>query len=158
METAAPSDRPRIPARDRSKPSPRTTAVRLRFASGYLGLGMLRAAGRELRGIQKEDRLLPDVLALRADLCLEERDWDGLLRAGLKLARQNPADSRGWIHWAYALREMNHIDGARDVLLTAKREHPDLGVLHFNLACYYCLLGDMTAAKLSLDQIGRAHV
>lgn len=116
---------------------------------------MLRAAKAELRGIPKADRLQLDVLALRAEILLEEHDWEGLIRTGQELARRHPNDSRGWIHWAYGLRERNMIQGARDVLLTAKRLHPELGVLHFNLACYYCLLGDMPAAKRSLERACR---
>lgn len=152
VESAATSDHPTTPARRRRRASPRTTAVRLRFATGYLGLGMLEAASAELRGIPRTDRKLADVLAAQAELCLERRDWQGLLRIAKELARRHETDSRGWIHWAYALRELNMIQGARDVLLTAKRLHPELGVLHFNLACYYCLLGDFRAAKRSLDR------
>lgn len=155
VESAATSDHPTPPARTKLRASPRTTAVRVRFATGYLGLGMLRAAAAELRGIAHEDRRLPDVLATRADLCLEKRDWKSLVRTAKDLAQRHPGDSRGWIHWAYGLRELDMIQGARDVLLTAKRRHPDLGVLHFNLACYHCLLGEMPAAKRSLERACR---
>ncbi|MFM8336403.1 MAG: TPR end-of-group domain-containing protein, partial [Opitutaceae bacterium] len=62
---------------------------------------------------------------------------------------------QGWIHWAYALRELGRIEQALAVLQEAEPLHPKVGVIHFNLACYHCLLGDLPAAKRRLERACR---
>jgi len=135
--------------------SPLGADVRVRFVEGYLGLGMLRQAAAELRAIRAKDRNLPAVLAAGAELHLESREWEQLITAGRELARRHPGTPQGWIHWAYALRELGRIEQALEVLLEAEPLHPKVGVIHFNLACYHCLLGEMPAAKRRLERACR---
>ena len=135
--------------------SPLAADVRVRFVEGYLGLGLLRQATAELRAIAAPDRKLPAVLAAKADVHLEAKDWDRLITTGRELARRHPGTPQGWIHWAYALRELGRIDQALAVLREAEPLHPKVGVIHFNLACYHCLLGDLPAAKRRLERACR---
>ena len=124
------------------------TRRHLKYASGYLALGMLAEASDELEAIEGEDRLSPEVLFVRSDLYMKAKQWDLLLAVSRELVRKSPTHHEGWIGWAYALRELNRIEEAKAVLLEAEPIHGEkLALLPYNLACYTCLLGDLTAAK-----------
>ena len=45
---------------------------------------------------------------------------------------------------------MDCIDTARLILLTAVEGHPNNALVHYNLACYECQLGDLAVAKARL--------
>lgn len=135
----------------------KSTLRRLKHASGYLGLGMLNEAADELETIEGDDRLSADVMRLRVDLYMQAKQWDLLSAVARELARLSPEDETGWINWAYALRELNRVEEAKAVLLQAEPIHgPKSGVLHYNLACYHCLLGDLVEAKRRLSIACRA--
>ena len=141
---------PVLTKKRRNTRSPLTAEVRVRFVEGYLGLGMLRQAAAEIRAIRAKDRHLPAVLAARAELHLEAKEWEQLIAIGRELARRHPGTPQGWIHWAYALRELGRVEQALQVLLEAEPLHPKVGVIHFNLACYHCLLGELEETKTRL--------
>jgi hypothetical protein len=64
------------------------TIRRLRHANGYLGLRMLNEASDELEAIEGEDRPSAEVMAVRADLFIEAKDWELLLAvSGAMLGR-----------------------------------------------------------------------
>lgn len=129
----------------------RTTARHVRFATGYIGLGMMADAGRELDAIAAEDREAAEVLGAFADLHMAAKAWVPLAAVAQRLARRAPAEEKGWIHWAYALRELDRIEEARAVLLEAEPVHGKSStVLHYNLACYHCLLGNKREARRRL--------
>ena len=130
-----------------------STRRRIESATGYLALGMLTEASDELEAIEGEDRLLPEVMALRTDFYIEAKQWDLLLAVSRELARKSPTHHEGWIGWAYALRELDRIEEAKAVLLEAEPIHGEkLALLPYNLACYTCLLGDLTEAKKWLSR------
>ncbi len=127
------------------------TARRLRHASGYLGLGMVAQAALELDAVDPADRESADVLATRVELLLEIKAWLPLSELAEHLAQVAPQVEQGWIHWAYALRELERIEEAKAVLLAAEPFHgKTCAVLHYNLACYECLLGNLPNAKRRL--------
>jgi predicted Zn-dependent protease len=124
------------------------TSRHLQFASGYIGLGMLSEASDELEAIEGEDRLSAEVMAVRCDFHMAAKQWDLLVAVSHELTRQKPELPKGWLNWAYALRELNRVPEAKWVLLEAERIHGEAcGLVNYNLACYCCLLGDQTAAK-----------
>ena len=124
------------------------TSRRLEHAAGYLALGLVNQASDELEAIEGMDRLSAEVMSARVDLYVTAKQWDLLLAVSRELARLRPEDEHGWIHWAYALREMNRVAEAKVVLLEAEPMHgKTCAALHHNLACYACLLGDNEEAK-----------
>ena len=136
-----------------------TTARRLSHASGYIGLGMLDEASEELEAIEGEDRLSAEVMKVRADLYMEAKDWELLIAVAHQLNIIVPGCPKGWIFRAYALRELNRVPEAKAVLLEAEPRHGrKSAVLHYNMACYHCLLGELEEAKARLRracQMGR---
>ena len=82
---------------------------------------------------------------------MAKKEWLMVAGFGEQLARRYPENRHGWISWAYALRALNRIEEAKAVLLEAELLHgAECGLLHYNLACYYCLLGDQTEANRRL--------
>lgn len=127
------------------------TRRHLQYASGFIDLGMLRDAARELRAIAKADQRKPRVLTVWIDLHMHARRWKPLIAASRQLVRVEPRNDKGWISWAFGLRELNQVAAARLVLREAMPLHgKSCSVLHYNLACYECLLGNLPQAKRHL--------
>ena len=134
------------------------TRRHLEFASGYLELGMVTEAADELEAITGPDRLSAGVMRVRADLYMEGQEWELLLAVARELARLRPDEEKGWIYSAYALRELGRIGEAKAVLLEAEPRHGAVcAVLHYNLACYHCLLGELAEAKRRLAMACRMN-
>lgn len=132
----------------------RKTHVRVRYAQGYLMLGMLADAASELARIPREDDETREVMEARLDLATQRRTWKTAVRHGEQLATRYPEIEAGWIGWAYALRELQKIEEAKGVLLEAEPRHgKKSALLHFNLACYYALLGEVDTAR---ERLARA--
>lgn len=131
-----------------------STRRRVEYARGYLELGLLAEAAAELDAISPPENDSVDVLSARVDLHMETKEWDRVIDAARVVCERKPARERAWIAWAYALRELQRIVEARDVLLRAEKLHGRCGVLHYNLACYFCLLGDLTEADRRLKMAG----
>lgn len=131
-----------------------STRRRLEYASGYLELGLVVQAEAELEAIPAAERMQPEVLRVRSEYHMQRRDWESLILVASVLARVAPDEETGWISWAYALRELNRVQEAQEVLLLAEARHgARCGVLHYNLACYACLLGN---PSLALRRLRRA--
>jgi tetratricopeptide (TPR) repeat protein len=94
--------------------------------------------------------MLPEVLEVRCDLYHDARRWDFLESAGRTLARLAPEREAGWICWAFALHAAKRTREALEVLRQGQELHPNNGNLRYNLACYYCVLGEIETAKSQL--------
>lgn len=131
-----------------------STALRLRHAEGYLDLKMVEEARAELASIPTDDWSHRDVIEARIRLHQAAKEWELMAGFSQQLAVQHPETEWGWIHWAYALRELQLIVRARDVLLEARDRHGHSSPnLHLNLGCYFCLLGEIEAAR---EHVARA--
>ena len=119
-----------------------STRRHLQYAAGFLDLGMIPDAAKELGAIDRPDRDTPEVLTVRIDLHMHAKQWKSVCTVATKLVRTESGNDKGWISWAFALRELGLIEKARQVLLKALPLHgKTCDVLHYNLACYECLLG-----------------
>lgn len=124
---------------------------RLEYARGYIELGLLVEAASELDAIDEHYQGEVDVLEVRVDLYMELKQWELVIGTAQFVCEARLESERSWIAWAYALRELQRIEEAREVLLRAESHHGQTcGVLHYNLACYYCLLGDFPEAERRL--------
>lgn len=111
---------------------------------------MVNEASDELEAIGWDDRLKPEVLAVRCELYLTAQKWDMAADIACSLAGSHPEEAEWWVHWAYALREDGKVAEAKAVALRGLERHPDEAILHFNLACYLSLLGELDEAKVEL--------
>jgi len=65
-----------------------------------------------------------------------------------KRLKEFEPDNVQWaISLAYATRRAYSIDVAMEILLDAEAKFPREGAIPYNLACYYCQLGEMETAK-----------
>src|SRR5579862_417999 len=79
-------------------------------------------------------------------------DWPKLEALARGFTRTRPGDIAGWINLAFAVRRTASVAEARKVLQAAQAQVPDSSaLLHYNLACYECVLGETDAAKARLD-------
>jgi len=121
---------------------------RLEYARGYIELGLVSEAADELDAITSDARLSTDVLRVRVDLYMASKEWELVIVVAKPVCEASPADEGAWVAWAYALRELQQVTEAQDVLLRAEPLHgKTCGVLHYNLACYACLLGNLKEAR-----------
>lgn len=133
-----------------------STAHRVEYALGYIELGLLAEAAVELDAIVFEDRFTAEVMAARVELHMAGKQWASVIDYASLLTSSHPDRVNGWTAWAYALRELNRIAEARDVLLEADPLHGATeSLVHYNLACYLCLLGELDAAKKRLAKACR---
>ena len=130
-----------------------STRKHLDYALGYLGLNLLAEARAELALIKPSDRETSDVLLVEIELAMAKSAWSRVITLAAKVTRDVPELERPWIAWAYALREKQAIGDAYDILIMAEEvlEKPS-ALLDYNLACYCCLMGDLTEARRRLKR------
>jgi len=119
----------------------------LNAAYGYCDLKMYGDATEELEKISTECRELLEVVGARLAICQGLRKWDLTRDMAKELAQSDPENVQWWISWAYATRRAESIEAAKTILLEAVKQHPGEPLIHYNLACYECQLGDLETAK-----------
>ena len=131
-----------------------STAHRLDYARGYLALDLVDQAVEELSFLSPEERNSDAVLEIMMDVHGLRKDWKAGVLAAQEYVRRHPEDPKGWISWAYATRRLESICAAEKILLEAdKLIGETCALVHYNLACYRCQLGDNTGA---LQRLARA--
>jgi len=125
---------------------------RLEYARGYIELGLIKEASDELETIGSDASTTTEVQRVRIDLYMEAKQWDNVVGIAPAVCEATPTDEGGWIAWAYALRELQRVEEAQNVLRKAEPLHgATCSVMHYNLACYACLLGDFNEARRRLS-------
>lgn len=124
--------------------------MHLNAADGWLGLGDPIEARAELEQIPPGLRLHPGVLQVRHNICAREKRWEECVVLAEALVKLMPEATFGWIHRSFALHELKRTQEALDNLQPAVDLFQDEITIHYNLACYECVLGNMRRAKLRL--------
>jgi Tfp pilus assembly protein PilF len=119
----------------------------LRAAIGFIELGMLEDAVSELESLLPEDRDRSSVLALRVEIYRTAGNWSLMEVAARELWKRHPEEPDYWTNLAWAVRRLDSVVAARDILLEAVERFPSDAMTHFNLGCYACQLGDIDQAK-----------
>ena len=122
----------------------------LTAAEGYAGLAMYLDANAELEQIDAEVRHVAEVLAVRLEIYRGLEKWELMQTVAGRLAAHDPADAQWAISLAYATRRAQSIEAAKSILLEAVERLPEEPILHYNLACYECQLGELEVAKARL--------
>ena len=116
-------------------------------AVGYLELGMPEDAANELESLLPKEKNTTELLRLRASIYHEAETWALLETVAKELTRREPQELGWWVNWAFATRRTTDIAAARKILLDAEKLHPESAIIHFNLGCYACQLGELDEAK-----------
>jgi tetratricopeptide (TPR) repeat protein len=122
----------------------------LTAAEGYAELGMHLDANGELEEIDADVRHLPEVLVIRLQIYRALEKWDLMQVVARELARHDPENVHWVVCWAFATRRADSIEAAKSILLEVVERIPNAAILHYNLACYECRLGDLEVAKARL--------
>lgn len=125
---------------------------RIRYAQGYLALGMAAEAEAELARIEGPDASSLEVETLRLAALQEGGKWPAVSALASRLVRLQPGEPGLWITWAYATRRADSLAAAEEILREAERLHPADPTIQFNLGCYACQRGDLAAARVRVDR------
>ncbi len=129
------------------------TRKHLDYALGYLALNLFAQARTELALIKPGEQKDTEVMTVHLELAMATNDWNRVIKIASKLTNETPSIERPWIAWAYALREKQAVGDALDILIIAEEaiENPS-PLVDYNLACYHCLLDDLTEARRRLKR------
>ncbi len=121
-------------------------------AEGWLYLGDPVAAHLELDRINPALFLDRNVLILRWYIYAKARKWDSALAIAEALVQSQPADPRGWLCMCKTLKSMRRsVEQAYNLASSKTREFPDNWELHYDAACYACLLDRRAEAEFFLS-------
>lgn len=113
----------------------------LRSIQGWIELGRVDEARRELEAMPAEWSGHPAAWSVRWQLLAAERRWKDALEVACRLVRIAPRDPSSWIHRSYCLHELKRTNEALEELLPATKLFPKVDIIFYNLACYACQLG-----------------
>lgn len=122
----------------------------LTAAEGYVELGMYLDADAELDRIDPYARHVPEVLVVRVEIYRALGKWELMQTVARKLTHYDSKDVQAVVWLAYATRRAESIQAAKAILLDAV-EHLPAAIIHYNLACYECQLGEVEVAKVRLQ-------
>jgi tetratricopeptide (TPR) repeat protein len=131
-------------------PLPADDQRHLTAAEGYATLGMYLDANAELEEIDAEVRHVAEVLAVRVSIYAGLEKWELMQTVAGRLTAHDPDNAQWSISLAYATRRAQSIEAAKSILLEAVERLPKEPILHYNLACYECQLGELEVAKARL--------
>jgi tetratricopeptide (TPR) repeat protein len=121
-------------------------------AVGYVELRMFLDADAELERIDPFNRAAPEVLAVRIAIYHGLKKWEAMRQIAKRLADFEPNDVQWIVSHAYATRRAESIEAAREILLNAEKRFPTEAIIKYNLACYFCQIGDVETAKSYLKK------
>jgi tetratricopeptide (TPR) repeat protein len=117
-------------------------------ALGYSDLGMYHDAAAELKQLDERSWEATEVLALRVDIYRALAQPVLMQRSVTKLQERDLEDIESAIALVYANRRAESLEALKLILLTALESDPEQPIIHYNLACYECQVGDLkTAAR-----------
>src|SRR5215472_9538139 len=116
-------------------------------AVGNVELGMFQDANDQLEKIDPFNRAAPEVLAVRLAIYHGLKKWELMQEIAKRLAEFQPDDIQWTISLAYATRRADSIQAAKEILLNAELKFPKEAIIKYNLACYFCQMGDIRNAK-----------
>jgi Flp pilus assembly protein TadD len=124
----------------------------LNAATGWLELGALDEARRELARLQGDHLFHPEVLAVRWKLFAQLGEWKAALEIARLHVRIAPDTVEPWIHQSFALHELQRTDEAFNELKQVADTFAEEGTIPYNLACYTCRLGRLDEARRWLQR------
>jgi predicted Zn-dependent protease len=140
------------PQAQKSLPIEQPDRWHLNAAEGWLGLGNYEEANKELAEISPEVRGHPEVLKVQYEIHAALKKWDCAAEIARTIAQVEPDEPFGVVKRAYALHEIKQTEEALEVLLPAVDCFPEEWIIPYNLACYSCQTGDLTAAWKWLER------
>ena len=126
--------------------------TRVAAAEGWLELGNVEEARREIEQIPLDSQAHPEVIDVRFDVCAADGEWETCVDLGRRRVEQSPERPDGWIDYATAV--FNH-SGPREAYYTLYplyKQFPDNSDIPLHLACFVCQLGRNDGALQWLER------
>jgi len=121
-------------------------------SQGYLELGMPDESLAELDRLPEDVKHTEPVLSIRLTIFMAAKRWEDALPVCEALRRVAPSNSIGFIHGAFCLHELGRTAEALQLLLTMPSSLKKEAVYHYNLGCYYAVLGQPDEACRHLQK------
>jgi predicted Zn-dependent protease len=124
-------------------------SIHLKAAEGWLELGNIQEANRELEEIEAGLRSHPDVLEVRWQIYAKLMNWEASVDIAKAITKLRPDQSNGWIHLAYSTRLMegSGLWAAIEVLKSVVEQFPDCPMVCYYLACYTSRFGRLVESE-----------
>ena len=123
------------------------TVRAIHSARGYLELRMAQDARRELETLSAHERTDPGTILFRIRILLYEEKWQLAENMARNAYALHPDDHEFIVQRIFALYQLGHTKDARKLLRLTPRWLHNSGLLHYNLACYEALIGDVATAR-----------
>lgn len=119
----------------------------LSFVRGYLDLGMIAAAERELARLSVRHRCYADVIELRIRVLLARHRYDKAAWLARSAAKVYPGVAEFYLFASRAYEALGRPDQAKEVWISAPSLFHVSGIFHYNLARYEAKLGNPASAR-----------
>ena len=122
----------------------------LETALGWLELGLPEDTLRELQSLSARDRMRKEALEMKLSAEMQAQRWNAGADTGRLLCLREPKEPRFFINAAFCLHETGDTLAARNCLMTGPSELIEDPLFHYNIACYYAVLGEENQARTHL--------
>jgi tetratricopeptide (TPR) repeat protein len=131
------------------KLSQKTAVTRwiLSFASGYLGLGMLDKAEKEVAKLPPGDQHRSEALSLAGQISMARGKWEDALKCFAIGRTLYPLIPDFFVQAAFAYEKAERLLESRNMWELVPQPFRHSGLVHFNLARCEEKLGNLQAAK-----------
>jgi tetratricopeptide (TPR) repeat protein len=124
----------------------------LSAAEGWLMLGDHASAQEELSRIRSIFQSYPDVLDVQWQVLLKAKEHARCLEIAKNLVQIAGGQPMAWAKLAQSFYYLGRYQDAYDCASTALKQFGKDFALHYDLACYACLLGQIDEAKARLRE------
>jgi len=125
-------------------------SLHLLAAQGWLELGNPTEAALELEKLSLPHRNHPDVRAIEWEIDRAAKRFERLFEHARALTQVRPSQSDSWVKLAQSFYWSGRYEEAYECSRGVVDQFPKDYVLHYDLACYACLLGKLDEAKIGL--------
>ena len=110
-------------------------------AKGWIILGDLKEANRELDRLPRAEQTHPDVLEVRFAIYSKAKKWVVCMELAAAMLELAPDRPTAWINSAQTLHQLRQTKDAWNALYTVRHRFPKVAEIPYHLACYACELG-----------------
>ncbi len=119
----------------------------LSYANGYRELGMFKESLEELSRLPEQLATRIQTLQMKLAIYFDAKDWHAAECTAKEITMREPNDPGHFVNLAFATRRSKSIQDANAILLSTVERFPNESIVHYNLACYACMEGDLETAK-----------
>ena len=123
----------------------------LEAADGYLFLNLPAEALDELNGIPEEESHEPPIILATCRVLIYLKRWHDAEETAKIGCSKFPEEDELIVQRAFVLNQLDRVNEASRVILSAPTWLQKTGIIHYNLACYEARFGNLEIAKRCLD-------